>query len=125
MIYVSLALILWNPTPMMVVMSGSMEPTLRKGDLVFVSGRRPIDPAVGRIIVYRAGGGRRVIHRVMGSAQVGGRTLVKTRGDASLYADFEFVDGEDVVGEMVFSLPWLGYPSFFLRRVLEDIHAFL
>ncbi len=100
----------------MVVMSGSMEPTLRKGDLIVVSGRHPLKPIVGNIIVYKSTGGRCVIHRVIGLTQVGERIQVKTRGDAHQYSDVELVECEDVVGKMVFRFPLIGYPFYVIKR---------
>ncbi len=117
--YIFLAWYHKTASPLMVVMSGSMEPALRKGDLVVVSRRTKLEPKVGMIIVYRAGGERLVIHRVVGSHQVSEMIQIETRGDASKRGDCELVEYEQVVGEMVYRAPRLGYPIYILNRLLS------
>jgi signal peptidase I len=49
-------LLLRTPTPFVVVMSGSMEPSLRPGDLLVVEGYRSRPPDVGDVVVWEDGG---------------------------------------------------------------------
>ena len=117
--YIFLAWYHKTANPLMVVMSGSMEPALRKGDLVVVSRRTKLEPEAGKVIVYRSGGERLVIHRIVGSRQVGEVIQIEARGDASKRGDCELVEYGQVVGEMVHRVPGLGYPVYILNRLLN------
>jgi len=123
--YIFLAWYHKTASPLMVVMSGSMEPALRKGDLVVVSRRTKVEPEAGKVIVYRASGERLVIHRVVGSRQVGEVIQIEARGDASKRVDCELVEYGRVVGEMVYRVPGLGYPVYILNRLLNRGQLFL
>ncbi len=60
--------VLNTPVPISTIASGSMRPTLERGDLVFVRGLDPKDIRIGNIAVYRSCQGPFIIHRVVGEA---------------------------------------------------------
>lgn len=83
-----------------VVLSGSMEPTLSKGDLIFV---RQADTAeLGDVVVYQAENSL-IVHRVVTKS---GDTLV-TQGDANNAPD-DPIDAAQIKGVVVFSVPYIG-----------------
>ncbi len=82
------------------VLSGSMEPTFSKGDLIFVKGTDEI--AVGDIVVYRSGR-ELIVHRVI---ELDGDQVV-TQGDANNVPDAAF-DRSAVVGVVIGWIPWVG-----------------
>lgn len=90
-----------------VVQSGSMEPTLSTGDLLFV--RRQEEYSVGDIVVYQSQG-ILVVHRIIAAY---GQTLI-TQGDANDLADQPF-DLSCVKGAVVGSVPVVGYVIDFMK----------
>ena len=92
----------------MAVLSGSMEPTIPVGSIVYV---KPVDdPAQlepGDICTYILSDGETMVtHRVI-SIDPEARTLI-TKGDANEVEDGA-VAFSQVYGETRFHLPWLGY----------------
>ncbi len=89
------------------VRSGSMEPTISVGSLVYV---KPVDAAElqpGDVCTYYLSDGETfVTHRVM-SVDSQAQTLV-TQGDANEAADGEIAFGQ-VYGRVDFHLPYLGF----------------
>ena len=83
-----------------VVMSGSMEPTLSKGDLIFV--RKAETFHTGDIVVYQSDS-MLVVHRIV---SLYGSTVV-TQGDANNTAD-EPIDLSQVKGVVQFHIPFMG-----------------
>ncbi|MDZ7746627.1 MAG: signal peptidase I [Halobacteriales archaeon] len=83
-----------------VVLSGSMEPALSPGDIVFVDADTAI--ASGDIITY--GSDVPVTHRVIDSLDGG----FVTQGDANENPDSGLVTSEAVLGEVTFSIPVIG-----------------
>jgi len=70
--------------PVMAVVSGSMEPTFYKGDLVVVKGIDPREIGVGDVIVYDNPIRHiPVVHRVVGIEKEEGRFFFYTKGDNS------------------------------------------
>lgn len=103
------------------VLSGSMEPTFSKGDLIFVKETDKI--AVGDIVVYRSGR-ELIVHRVVDLT--GDR--VTTQGDANNVPDPTF-DRANVVGAVVGWIPGVGTVVTLLKTpaacVLILVAAFL
>jgi len=117
-------LLLRTPTPLVVVMSGSMEPSLSPGDLLVVEGYRSRGPEVGDVVVYRSRRhGRVVVHRVVGVDESGGKIILLTKGDAVEFADGEPVEMGDVLGSVRWRVGWLGLPSYLLWRALGRIEG--
>lgn len=104
------ALLGWSPT---VVVSDSMRPAVRTGDVVLL---RPADPhTVGRgtVVVYVDQEGARVLHRVVHRAPDGRYVL---QGDANPTPDSAPVVPDRVRGAAVLLVPWIGVPSVWLGR---------
>ena len=83
-----------------VVLSGSMEPTLSKGDLIFV--RQAGELHTGDIVVYQSEN-MLVVHRII---TIDGDTVV-TQGDANNAAD-DPIDLSQVKGVVRFHIPYIG-----------------
>lgn len=97
------------------VLSGSMEPAYTVGSLIYV---RPVDAQeirVGTPLTFRVSGGSVVAtHRVHEVVTVEGERRYITKGDANELPDPP-VSYANVIGTPVFSIPWLGYLSAWLR----------
>lgn len=93
-----------------VVLTGSMSPTINAGDVVFLNPSKANLPQKNDIITYT---GRRFdgtavasfTHRIVGGDATSGFIL---KGDANLNPDIQRVKPADVVGKVVFVLPYIG-----------------
>lgn len=97
------------------VLSGSMTPTLRVGELIAVRPASQI--TTGDVITYqvRSGASPMVTHRVVGiGSTVGGERVYRTRGDANEAADSTLVRAVQVRGKLWYHVPYLGYVSVWL-----------
>ena len=92
-----------------VVMSGSMEPAIHTGSLVFVD-TKDKDINVGDIIAFNKGD-ISVTHRVSG---IENDTYV-TKGDANETADIAPVAKEQVIGTILLNIPAMGFLVSYLR----------
>lgn len=102
----------------LVVQSGSMEPAIGTGSMVFVERASPETVGEGDVITYSDDGGNLVTHRVIEvhSAQTSLRFV--TKGDANDAPDVEPVLRGDYVGTVRFSVPFIGYIVAFGQTTL-------
>lgn len=96
-----------------VVLSGSMEPAIGTGDVVFVYAADPQSVQVGDVVTFNRDGTRTPItHRVIGIEQWDGDPTglaLQTMGDANEDADASLVPGSAVIGVVPqATLPLLG-----------------
>jgi len=98
---------------MYLVQSGSMEPSIMVGDVIVVS--KTNDYSVNDVITFLDDDNKRVTHRIIEK-----RTGLKTdefltKGDANRSGDREAVFFSSIVGEVVMTIPKLGYLINFLK----------
>lgn len=93
-----------------VVLSGSMEPALRTGSIVFTDTENTA-PEPGDIITYRLGNAC-VTHRVVDKD---GDYFI-TKGDANDGEDASPVKQTQIEGIVLFSVPLLGYAAVFFQK---------
>ena len=93
-----------------VVQSGSMEPNLYKGDLLFVQQKDAYD--VGDVVVYQAQN-ELIVHRIVATQG----SIVVTQGDANNMSDAPF-DASAIKGVVVLSIPVVGYVIDFFKTPL-------
>lgn len=89
------------------VLTGSMEPTVRIGDLILI--RHQAEYEMRDIVTYQDGS-RLVTHRIVD--RMPGRLV--TQGDANNTPDTP-VSEEQVLGKMILKLPQLGTIAWFLK----------
>lgn len=95
------------------ILSGSMTPTYKVGDLVYVKETAPEDIEVGEAITFVLDEDLTVVtHRVVDADRDEGYFI--TQGDANQAVDGSPVLYKNVLGTVRFSLPKLGYISFFM-----------
>lgn len=91
-----------------VVQTGSMQPTLPVGSLIF--SQREAEYGKGDIITFFEGD-KSITHRIVGVKD--GDFI--TQGDANNVADSESVSKEQVVGKTMFHIPYVGVLTHQLR----------
>ena len=117
---VILAALLWGfrllGYEVLVVQSGSMEPNYHVGSLVYV---KPVDASkleTGDVITFELGGGVRGTHRIIEVLDDNGNLSFRTKGDNNDDADFNPVFPEAVVGEVKFTIPYLGFLITYIQQ---------
>jgi signal peptidase len=119
--YLVVALALGTTTPIMVVPSTSMAPTLNVGDLIVVRGVDPTTIRPGDVIVfdvpppYDRYAPSPIVHRVVEVRAEDGRLAFVTKGDNLPSPDGWLVPAENVRGVCVAKVPYIGYPAVFFR----------
>jgi signal peptidase len=112
-----------------IVKSGSMEPAIKTGGIVTI---RPVSEyKVGDVITFTSSGADiPTTHRIVGTEFLDGVTQFVTKGDANEERDTALVLPKDVVGKVLFTVPYLGFILDFARQpigfgLLVGIPAFL
>lgn len=97
----------------LIVTSGSMEPAVPAGSMVFIKNAGTIQK--NDIITFRMSPGPKSLttHRIVDIKEVREKTMYQTKGDAVKEPDIELVPAERVAGRMIFSIPFIGYPIAF------------
>lgn len=98
--------------PVMSVLSGSMSPTIKTGDLVIddpLSGAQASHLHVGQIISFRAGDGAIFTHRIHTIVHENGAVAYQTKGDANNAPDAIFVSPSQIIGLYSGKVPDGGY----------------
>ena len=104
-----------------VVLSGSMEPAIHTGSIVVI---KPADIyKVGDIITFGKDTKRNVptTHRIVEMRVESGEMLYKTKGDANNGTDSREVKESEVVGKVLFSVPYAGYLIDLARKPIGFI----
>jgi signal peptidase len=93
----------------LVVLSGSMEPTLHVGDVTVVQRISPAQARVGEVITFRAPEtGRLTTHRVRAVRVRDGRYAFVTKGDANNAVERWTVPPDAQLSRAVFRIPMIG-----------------
>jgi len=107
---IGLPLALDTPSPILAIATGSMVPTLDRGDLVVVEHIAPAAIAVGTIIVFDAPClPHPTVHRVIRIVSTGPNWVYQTKGDANPVQDPCTVSYANVLGSVVAHVPYLGF----------------
>lgn len=117
--YIGIAYVSNNFTPFMVVTSGSMEPVLSIGDMIYVKGVAPADIQVGDVITFKPPAtyiqGSLVTHRVIAVNYDSNEVFFKTQGDANPSVDPWTVKSTEVIGVQKAMLPSIGTYFLYMR----------
>ena len=101
-----------------VVQSGSMAPAIKMGSLVVVKPAE--DYKIGDIITFGPYSKKRAptTHRIYEIKVVGGQPVYITKGDANNAPDAREITKRDILGKVLFSIPYLGYAVAFAKKPL-------
>jgi len=144
LLYFSLQVALNTEAPIVIVVSGSMEPSISEGDLLFVAGANPEDikngtaeDKNGDVIVFDARGlwagapEEPIVHRVVDKYLVGDTWYFQTKGDANSLPDQAHVPESRIIGVVIGGIPYIGWVKIVLTEsgllipLLVIISAFL
>ena len=116
----ALRIALHTDSPLMVVSSGSMIPTLNVGDIIVVRGTDPSTITVGTIIIFHSPYDypTAIVHRVIAIDMQGGQEFFETKGDNNAVADGWRVPAINLIGIYVMKIPYVGLLSLELRGPL-------
>mmetsp|Transcript_51573 Transcript_51573/g.78312 ORF Transcript_51573/g.78312 Transcript_51573/m.78312 type:complete len:179 (-) Transcript_51573:98-634(-) len=127
LIWKTLSLISYTESPIVVVLSGSMEPSFYKGDLLFLWWNKDRPTQTGDIVVYNIRGrvpNIPIVHRVLNThidAKTGDQVML-TKGDNNpvddrgLYNPGQlWITPSDVIGRVIGYLPYVGYVTILMN----------
>lgn len=103
-----------------VILSGSMEPGIKKGDVVLIKKMPGEKAKAGDVIQFRHEN-IMVLHRVIGVEEKDGRSLFRTKGDANKSADSDPVQPDQVKGRLVSVIPKAGWAALVLKTFTGGI----
>jgi len=129
LVFFGLQVVLNTEAPIVIVVSGSMEPNIREGDLLFVMGANPEDikngtaeEQNGDVIVFDARGlwagapEEPIVHRVVDKYLVEGTWYFRTKGDANLLTDQAPVPESCIIGVVIGGIPYIGWVKILLTE---------
>lgn len=113
-------IVLHTESPLMVVSSESMVPTLNVGDIILVEGADPAKITVGTIIIFHSPYDYQmpIVHRVISVVNDQNSIFFQTKGDNNPGPDGWRVPGGNLMGVYVAKLPYVGLVSLELRGPL-------
>ena len=102
------------------VLTGSMSPTYKVGDMIFVKLSNDSEISVGDVITFNPSqdSDAYLTHRVsekLENYEGTGTTCYRTKGDANDVGDSFLIDSSRVIGKVTFSIPGLGYVVRFVQ----------
>ena len=109
---------LGTSTPLVVVTSESMSPTLERGHLLVLQSQAPESIEVDEVIVFHAAWHTEapVVHRVVQRDYVDGEYRYWTKGDNNIHQDPTYTVFEDILGVVVSAIPYVGYITLTLQE---------
>lgn len=91
-----------------IVLSGSMEVEIHRGDMIITKVIDPASLVVDDIIAFRDGAGTVTTHRIIDIVEKDGDTYFITKGDNNTSQDQNLVEFSDVEGLYVMRIPGIG-----------------
>lgn len=108
---------------MAVVATGSMEPTINIGDAIIVDKKyqKELDKLKkGDVLVFKIGK-KIYTHRIIKIDKKQNNYRIKTKGDRKgQLTDSWTVTNKDVIGVVKYRIKYVGYPTVWLSRILEE-----
>lgn len=130
--------------PIAAVQSGSMEPNIPTGSLLFIQKVAPEDvvagaPPAGDVLIFMIypPSNQKIYdylffsvydplpwsHRAISKAEINGTYYFLTKGDANAFPDQNpslpttWVSEDRVIGRVIYSVPYLGYPFLWFKNI--------
>ncbi len=96
----------------LVVMTDSMEPTFKQGDMICIKPCSMDEVQIGDIITFEDRHGTYTTHRVICISD----DSFTTKGDANIDYDAFLVDEDHLVGKVLYHIPFIGKPIAFFHK---------
>ncbi|CAE6424321.1 unnamed protein product [Rhizoctonia solani] len=136
MVWKGLGLATNTESPIVVVLSGSMEPAFYRGDLLFLTNFPNVPYQIGDITVYKIPGQDiPIVHRVLEThtqnASLPTEQLLLTKGDNNslddieLYRGLRWLERKHIVGKVQGFLPYVGYATIAMNDFPQLKYALL
>ena len=101
------------------IASGSMQPSINKGDLVLIEKIQDEDfekLKVGQVLAYKYGN-IIVVHRIVNIINDKGDYYFYTKGDANNTIDNYPITEDMVIGMINLKIPYIGYPTVWVNEL--------
>lgn len=99
--------------------SGSMEPNISIGDMVFVEKTKKYNKLkVGKVLVYNKEN-KVIVHRIAKIIKEKGKYIFKTKGDHNNSIDNWEIRENEIIGVVHFKIKYIGYPTVIFNRLFE------
>lgn len=105
----------------LVIATESMTGEINKGDMIIYEEYRDQQIKEGQVIVF-LDDDNRVVHRVANIVVVGNEARYFTKGDANEDLDAGYRTEKDIVGLTDIKVSYVGYPTIWLRELLQGIN---
>ena len=102
-----------------VIATDSMTGEINKGDVAIYESYEDQLIVEGQVIVF-AKGKSMIVHRVVDIKIINGITQYYTKGDANENLDAGYITDGDIVGLVNLKIPYLGYPTLFIRSLFQS-----
>ena len=103
---------------LLVVVTDSMTGEINRGDAVIYEEYDDQIIEEGQVIVFKRNSSM-IVHRVEEIQIVNGRKRYYTKGDANDGRDADFRYDSDIVGIVNHKIPYIGFPTIFMRNLFE------
>ena len=111
------------PYTIAAVRSGSMEPTINRGDAIIINKNIVKDLSKlkkGDILVFRKNN-QTYTHRIVEIKEENEQYKIKTKGDRKENSiDNWVVNNKDIVGTVEEKISYIGYPTILLNRIIKE-----
>ena len=103
---------------MLIIGSESMTGEINKGDAIIYQEYDEQLLTVGEVIVFTPVGSKtKIVHRIVEIERVNGQNRYYTKGDANEERDDGYVTDGQIVGVTGFKIPYMGYPTLWIRSL--------
>lgn len=102
----------------LVIATESMTGEINKGDVVLFERYENQEITEGQVIVFEQSGSM-IVHRVVDIEIINGVAHYYTKGDANEDLDAGYITDANIVGVTSFKLPYLGYPTLWMRGLFK------
>lgn len=102
---------------LLTVQSGSMEPAIKTGSLVFVKSQN--EYLKGDIITFKNSKDSKdtITHRIFDIKNINGVNEIQSKGDANNAPDADLIPKSLILGKVEFAIPYIGYSIGFSRTL--------
>lgn len=102
-----------------VILSNSMNPSIKRGDMVVIKKITYENIKINDVIEYKLDK-IYIVHRVINIKQTKNGNIYITKGDNNLVRDSKSVTEKQITGKVVGTIPSVGYPTIWVRDFIQN-----